>query len=469
MKARCCKPMTVRPLIPFIALILAVVAVSGCDSKPSGPSAEDRTQAQLLAGEGFDLLIGALMDTTTTASESDLRAAKLKFEEALELHPKNGDANVGLALTELILMGYNPELLALFDGSFTSRLGLGKIAMDAPNGWDRFTGLIPAAKQTGIFPSNMLDLLKVDLFRLAQNDPIDVGSIQDIVETAILATLDRIIDHFETVENLDEWQMVLTSEQYGMGEGFQIEIDQTDIYMLDVIVHLLKAPFHPMVAYNLNIPDIADTTAVKATFNQTDGPFWTLRPNGADNMRAFRTTLLDGVARMSSFLVSLEAETDDQTDDLIKLDPTGEGGLSPADIDSLVPGITEFVGVLNGPITITGNFDDDAAEESVLVNISVIFTDPIPDIKGLFPPYYWDSAYQGWYWDGYPENDFSQFVFPDASIHGILPDFAPSGDAMLKAVFNIDTFPSSGPLFSITNVESLFAILMGGTSTLGLF
>jgi hypothetical protein len=59
MKAQCYKLMTVRPLIPFIALILAVVAVSGCDSKPSGPSAEDRTQAQLLAEEGFDLLIGA--------------------------------------------------------------------------------------------------------------------------------------------------------------------------------------------------------------------------------------------------------------------------------------------------------------------------------------------------------------------------------------------------------------------------
>jgi len=217
----------------------------------------------------------------------------------------------------------------------------------------------------------------------------------------------------------------------------------------------MKAPFHFMVAYNIDFPDMTDTTAVKAAFNQTDGTFLSLRTDGAENMRAFRLTLLDGVARMSSFLLSLDAETDDQSDDLIKIGPSGSGGLTPADIDSLAPGISDFVEALSGPLTITGDFDNDAMDESVAVNISVIFTNPIPDIKQMMPDYYWDSQFQGWYWAGYPENDFSQFVFPDASMHGILPDFAPGGDAMFKAVFNIDTFPSVGPFLSIPNLVSL--------------
>ncbi len=445
-----------RVFAPF-AVILALLIGAGCEKKPTGLSAKDRAQAQVLAGEGFDLLLQALSDTSF--SVSTLQASKLKFEEALDLNPKNGDANVGLALTELVLLAFDPEIVALFGGTSSSRLHIGKIATNAPPGLRRLAGMFPTAERSSLSSRSMLDWFSIDLARLAQNAPLNVGEIQDIAETVVIATLDRVVGYLKTVEDLDDWQMVLTSEQLGMEEGAQIEIDHTDIYMLDVFVHLLKAPFHTFVAYHVDIPDMSDSTGVKAAFNQTDGTFMALRPNGECNMQTFRTTLLDGVARMSSFLFSLEAETDDQTDDLIKLDPEGSGGLSPADIDSLVPGLTDFVGIMNGPITITGDFDNDAAEESVSVDISVIFTDPIPDIKGLLPPYHWDSTFQGWYWDGYPENDFSQFVFPDASMHGILPDFAPGGDSMFKAVFNIDAFPGPGPIFSIPNIVGLLSTI----------
>jgi hypothetical protein len=435
-----------------IVFALTVFSLVGCGSKSTGPSAEERAEAQVLAEEGFDLLIQALIDTSVSASE--LNSCRAKFEEALALDPKNGEANLGLALTELVLLGYDPEILALIEGPSAALMGLGRVAVDVPPGVRPLASMLPAVDRSGLFVTSLLDWFNVDLTRIARTGALTPGQVQDVMQTVILPKLETVIECLGTIENLDEWQMILTGAAFGM-EEYQLEIDQTDIFVLDMLVHLMKAPFHFMVAYNIDIPDMKDTTAVKAAFNQTDGPFLSLRTGGANNMKAFRLTLLDGVARMSSFLLSLNAETDDQTDDLIKIGSSGSGVLTPTDIDSLAEGISDFVEALSGPMTITGDFDNDAMDESVTVNLSVIFTNPIPDIKQLMPDYYWDSQFQGWYWAGYPENDFSRFVYPDASLHGILPDFAPGGDAMFKAVFNIDTFPSEGPFLSLPNLVSL--------------
>ena len=123
-----------------------------------------------------------------------------------------------------------------------------------------------------------------------------------------------------------------------MEEG-QLEIDVTDIFMLDGLVHALKAQLHFFVSYDLDVPELtgtdADTTVIKALLNQQDGTFLTLRTSGAINLGLTRTTLLAAIGKMDLFQQSLTSETDDQTDDLIKIDRIDELGNDITVIDLL--------------------------------------------------------------------------------------------------------------------------------------
>jgi hypothetical protein len=420
-----------------VAALALLVGVTACSTSSSGPSDEDRQQAQTLADEGFTLLITAL--NAETPNTTTLNQAKAKFEDALELDPENGDANVGLALTDFALAMLSPEVLALIGETpvlgrplAAPQSGLGRVmAGGGATGLD----LLTVTGMMGWY-RNLLD-------RPAQTEPT-LEQIQTVLETVILPVLETVTDLFAVVEGLDDWSLVLTAEQIGMEEG-QLEIDQTDIYAVDVGVHALKALIHVVVAYNLTTPDMANATEVQDAFNQTDGTFLILRTNGATNMGSARTTMLEALTLANSFMTSLMGETDDQSDDLIKIDPTGESGPTSADLTEVGTHLAELYAALYGPQDITEDFDDDGVDETLSIDLSVLFTNPVPDWKALLPPYSWDSEYQMFFWDGYLAENFSLFVFPDPTMHGVFPEL--TTDAAFKAFFDITGFPGPGPFY----------------------
>ncbi len=427
-----------RTLFTVAALAL-LLNVTACSTSPSGPSNEDRQQAQTLANEGFTLLITALNAETPNATI--LNQAKAKFEDALELDPENGDANVGLALTEFVLTAFDPAVAALI-GEIPV-LGIGRPAVLAGHGLGRVLAFDPTSSGSLLSVTGTLEWFRTMTTKPAQTGP-DLEAIQTVLETVVLPVLGRVADLFEVVEGLDSWSLVLTPAQTGMVEG-NLEIDQTDIYAVDIEVHALKAMIHMLVAYNMTIPDIMDTTAVKAAFNQATGTFMKLRTNGAANMQSARTTLLEAITLANSFMTSLQAETDNQADDLIKIDPTGKDGPTVADLTEIGTHLFDLSAALNGAQDITEDFDDDGVDETLSVNFKVLFTNPIPDLKALMPPYSWDSEYQMFFWDGYMEEDFSQFEFPDPTMHGVFPGL--TTDAAFKAFFGITEFAGPGPFY----------------------
>jgi hypothetical protein len=427
-----------RTLFTVAALAL-LLGVTACTTSPSGPSDEDRQQAQTLANEGFTLLIAAL--NTETPNTTTLNQAKAKFEDALEFDEENGDANVGLALTEFALAALSPEVLALIGE--TPALGIGRPAAISGHGLSRLLAVDPAPTGSLLSAAGTLGWFRTMLTKPAQTGP-DLEAIQTVLEQVILPALNRVVELFAVVEGLDDWSLVLTPAQTGMEEG-NLEIDQTDIYAVDVEVHAFKAMIHMLVAYNMNFPDLMDTTAVKAAFNQATGTFMKLRTNGAANMTSARTSLLEGIARANSFMSSLQGETDPQADDLIKIDPTGDQGPSSGDLAEISTRLAGLYLTLNGPQDVTEDFDDDGVDETLSVDLSVLFTNPIPDLKALQPPYSWDSEYEMFFWDGYLEEDFSQFVFPSPTMHGLFPGL--TTDTAFKAFFNITEFLGPGPFY----------------------
>jgi hypothetical protein len=86
--------------------------------------------------------------------------------------------------------------------------------------------------------------------------------------------------------------------------------------------------------------DFSDRSAVKAALNQQDGTFLKLRTSGATHLGSTRTSPLTAITMLGHLSTALQTETDDQTDDLIKLDPTGDTDPSPEDLLIIALGLT---------------------------------------------------------------------------------------------------------------------------------
>jgi len=412
-----------------------VVVIAGCDKSTTGPS--DVEQAAQLVDEGFQLLAAAFESDTP-----NFQAPQAKFEQAEDLDPNNLDAKAGLAICEIALLSQNPQVLAAI-GDVVPSGGFGKRAAGETVGLRRVLGGTPQSGSQLLSPGGWLEWMRGRMAKVVQDQPPDLGPAQDAAEQVIIPVLNVVIVLLESIEAQPSWQLVLTPELTGMEEG-QLEIDVTDIYMLDGMVHALKAQLHFFVSYNLNTPDFTDTTAVKAALNQTDGTFLTLRTTGATNLGLTRATLLAAIGKMDLFQESLTSETDDQTDDLIKIDPYGEGGPSQAELEEVAAELERLAAALIGDSIFAGDFDGDGDEENLTVNFSSFFTSPASDPKQLMPPYHWNSMYQTFFWDGWPEV-FSLFVFPDPTFGGIFPNL--TTDQAFKAFFGIDMFPSAGPYY----------------------
>jgi len=413
--------------------------ISGCEESTSPEDETDAEAAQQLVDEGFQLLAAAFKSDVP-----DFSAPKAKFEQAKELDPNNMDANAGLAICEIALLSQNPQVLAAIGGVVPTG-GFGKRAAGEAVGLRRVLSGTPRPGSQLLSPGGWLEWMRGRMAKVVQGQPLDLGPVQDAAEQVIIPVLDVVIALLASIEAQEGWQLVLTPELTGMEEG-QLEIDVTDIYMLDGLVHALKAQLHFFVSYNLDVPELtgteADTTVMKALLNQQDGTFLALRTIGATNLGLTRTTLLAAIGKMDLFQESLTNETDDQTYDLIKIDPYG-GGPTQAELEEVAAALEQLFEALIGDSVVEGDFDGDGDVENLTVNFASFFTNPASDPKQLLPPYHWNSLYQTFFWDGWLEEDFSQFIFPDPTFGGIFPDL--TTDQAFKAFFGIDWFPSAGP------------------------
>lgn len=422
---------------------VSLMVLSGCEEATSPEDNNDLEAAQQLVDEGFQLLSVAF-----NSDVPEFTAPKAKFEEAKLLDPDNMDANVGLVLCEVGLLSQNQQVLTAV-GGIMGPGSFARIAGSDPVGFRKVMG--SGISQTGsqvLTPGSWLRWMNSQMARVIQDQPPDLGPLQNVMENVIIPVLDVVILLLESIEAHSDWQLVLTPELTGMQEG-QLELDIADILMLDAMINALKSQLHFFVSYNLNIPDFSDTTAVKAAFNQQDGTFLKLRTNGATHLGSTRTSLLQAITRLGQFSIALQAETDDQTDDLIKIDPTGDSGPTSQDLLDIASELNKLSATLNGPQLIEEDFDGDGTDESLTVDLSAYFNNPISDPKQMLPPYQWDSMYMMFLWDGWPE-DYTQFVFPNSTLNGIFPGL--TTDTVFKAFFGITMFPSPGP----------FPIFMGG-------
>ena len=250
-----------------------------------------------------------------------------------------------------------------------------------------------------------------------------------------------------------------------------LELDYTEILAMRASLQAALAAVDVATAYVVtpnpfDPPGFVDAMTAGSTF-------LTLAPEGANDLADALVRLQATGDLLLSAMDELEAETDDQTDDIVKVDPLGNdltfnSAQELADARALVQDILD---ALSSPTVVTVN-KGDVDEYSFTADARQFFTNPIADLKLLLAPYEVFTA------DEVGETiavarwldlNLDEWTFPDPTFNNILPAMSTTSD-LLNTFSDLDEFffdfsLASGyyQLITVDGVDCLQDVLDGGS------
>lgn len=376
-------------LTVLVALTVgACVLFSGCSGDGGGKSADQLYDEGM--GSLESALSGADMDQEPWNWGADVSEAHERFDDALAQNPNHCGANLMAAATRLLMVVSNPELGDILDTLFP----------EGPRA-SRASGILWYAR-------------KPDLRGLYQRfsdggrQDFHFSQLQNYIELQVLPALtyaDQRLTRFEDM-NCAIWVRV---GEDSLGQDVLAEVDATDAYFLHTVVDALQAGCSVAVSYNIDIDD----GQTPQYLIESDADFLTLRRPAA--MATAYDELLALAAHLRAACDALEAETDDQSDDVftetdgyVPLDDMFGGGaveeirdIADAIEDALVSGLVFNPSGDGGP------------DIDVLISFDALFNDPIADLRNYFPAHSWPQP---------DEIAIDRPIdFPDPEFHGITP------------------------------------------------
>ncbi|MEY4170981.1 MAG: hypothetical protein RLZ94_2054 [Actinomycetota bacterium] len=372
-------------------LVLGALLIAGCGKKAEDSLTNCTSCAEQYVAQANAALGGVMHDLMQSPtpppslSSLDFRTADALYRQALAADPNNLDAHFGVAVTGLLTLSTDTEVNAAFDewgaymGSHTpftipgvalAPMGV-PLALGSPNALRLPFGIVP------------MSLLAQSRHLVAEPDP-QIGRVQTILRERVLTRLQDCIAHLYVVGATPGYVFTVTPQMQGDDLASPIEIDLTDIHALRAAANLLASLCHTAVAYELNLAAYDSSATHQAL---TPGSGWmALRADGAAHMSSAGTSLEASLTDLALSIQALRAETDNQNDDVIKVDPRG---MSRADLDSLdawIPRIRS--GFLDG-FVVTEDWDGDPGTPAVPLHIAphALFATPVADWKALLPPY----------------------------------------------------------------------------------
>ncbi len=380
----------VRLLVLALSLGLSLTACG----KGTNPTAPTLTAEQEVEAGNAALASG------------DYAAANQHFKAALAKDPTNPQANLGAAVTEVYLTQNDPDVAAIIH--FVDSTASAPVAAR------------PASARAGVRAARLLARLHLapsgvanpirggraawTLLGRAVSDPPAISEVQRIVKTVVMPRLQYAEDRLAVLESDPQFSIKLPPSL--TEEPDTLEVDLGEIYMLDAVVNGVQGWLGLLVAYNFDVPSYEHVNAESLL---APGTAWaTLHPDGALQLAGARLNLLRVKTQIDQAVSYINAETDDQTDDLIlATDLQSQGFLDFLD------GVNQVAATLNGVITIQVD-DYLGAPFAMQLHLERFFAAPIADLKTKFPNVAFDL--QG---DPYVTDPLT---FPDPQIDLIFPD-----------------------------------------------
>ncbi len=374
----------------------------------------------------------AALDDFTFATARDL------FEDAYTADPTNETAALGLAMTTIFVLEDDPVLRATADDWESwldshdpdDLISVSALVDPSPLLWNRATlptdfgasALLRATRAETLTDIVLPSSRVVDF-------PPTLAEHQDLIRDIVIPAVADALTVLSTIDS-PTFTFAITERMQGEnpGEADVLELDMTEVFTLRAALETALATANVALAY-LVTPGAwgADGFVTALTPGST---FGTLAPDGAVRLGKAHAGLVRAAFLLQDGLDFLAAESDEQSDDIIKV---GEGALEDGEIPTIAEArdvLDDIEGTLEGPRTITEDLGD--GNVTITVDASQFFLDPITDLKEVLPSYEVYKAGDGEGGDRgffrFTALDLDSWTFPDPTFNGVLPDIVDSDD-----------------------------------------
>ena len=421
-------------------LSIGIALLSGCDknTNPAGSTgAVDTLTANSKVQQAYTEMESQMYFMATNSFNNardldrlDFSRANTLYREALQADPNNAAANLGGALTEVLMVYADPvvnDAVKRWEGA-----NLGKKNRSAILNF----GIPTGTKDMGV-PVEAAARNMAKIIQTALNDPPTISEMQAILRDRLLPRLQYAIARLAVVEQNQAFQFKITGKMQGNNTLQPVYLDLTEVYLMDALVYGMKAMVDEFLVFQFELPSYTTKAAVEA-IQQTNTTFFVLASDGATRSANVKSDLLSVISKIRSAVNFLKSETGNQSDDVIKrAGPGVSGGIATSDLDTVLSYLTTAEKYLNTAVTVTLYASDtDLNNYTIQVNLSQLFTNPPanPKLQWL-PTYTVDTTARGdimWHWQA---QEYASFNFPDPTFGGLFPGMT---NETLKRILYID-------------------------------
>ena len=334
------------------------------------------------------------------------------YAEAQYLDPDNNDAHFGVALTGLMQITQDEsfrDMIDKWDNYFANTTPF-KVETTGGNVLGRRGFGLPLNSSGMSVPISPFVGMPLSMVKLTLDDVPQFNELQDIIREVFLPYVDQGITALAKVEQSSDYEFLISSDMQPDVEASSLELDLTEVYAVDMMLHVISGICNTVIAYNFDFVT-HDGAGIEAELN-LDSEFASLNNSGAQYLENAYSAMTIAVDKLESALQHLQAETDDQFNDIIEQLENG------SDYDDIQEGIDDAREVLTQPVWVSyTNYEDgedeygywyeNEIEDSMQVDIQQFFSNPIEDMKDMVPPYTItagiDTSYD-YHWDQYYRN-----------------------------------------------------------------
>ena len=337
----------------------------------------------------------------------DFSDAYDSFDEARTVNPENYDAHLGASLTGLLQVTQDQsfrDMVDSWDNYFANTTPF-EVEQSESQILGRNGFGLPISQEGMQIPISSFVGVPLNMAKITQEDVPQLSDLQTVISSVLLPYIDQGITSLNLIEDLPdsiEFVFTVSTEMQPDVESGELELDLTEVYLMNMMMHALKGVLNTMLAYNFDFVT-HDAAGIESELN-LNSDFATLKSDGAERLAVAFTAMNTAIDKFEAAVTYNYNETDDDFDDLIPR-------IDQDEYLDVIEGIQDARDILNQPSWIIDEgcdedyyyddyYYDNCNEDSIQVDIQQFWVNPISDMKQMIPSYTIAAALDSsWDWD----------------------------------------------------------------------